>query len=289
MPAHPQARRIDRLTLIERVQLLSCAFGIQTNSQALFERLAYIIQRADQSAVPVTLRSTITVEQVGEEYRLSDESGAVDVELSVITALETLFARLHRRALESVPDHIRLHTASGLHKDRAFLMVGPKRAGKTTLALKLLFAGFDVTGDELVLLCNGEVTAFPRKFYVRDSSLSLLPPLPPVPNHTPFTNSPTEGRLIAVDPTRFGRPWKIVPSPVSTILYLEPNHGARTVTVPCPKVDMVRHVMPESTPPASARANWIGDLCGTVDRAATYTVRIGDLDSAVREIGQILG
>jgi hypothetical protein len=289
MPAHAAEGGIDHLTYVERVQLLSCAFEIRTNAQDLFERLAYIIQRADQSAVPVTLHSTITVERVGEEYRVGDETGAVDVELSAMTALETLFARLHRRALESVPDHIRLHTASGLHKDRAFLMVGPKRAGKTTLALRLLFAGFDMSGDELVLLRAGKVTAFPRKFYVRDTSLALLPPLPPVPGHTPFTNSPTEGRLIAVDPTRFGRPWKIVPSPVSTILYLEPNHGARTRAVPCPKVDMVRHVMPESTPPASARRDWIGDLCGTVDRAETVTLRIGELDSAVREIGRILG
>lgn len=289
MLADAQERRVDHLNHVERVQLLSCAFEIRTNAQDLFERLAYIIQRADQSAVPITQHSTITVEQSGEEYRINDETGAVDVELSVITALEALFARLYRRALESVPDHIRLHTASGLHKDRAFLMVGPKRAGKTTLALKLLFAGFDMTGDEIVLLRDGKVTAFPRKFYVRDTSLPLLPPLPPVPGHTPFTNSPTEGRLIALDPTRFGRPWKIVPSPVSTILYLEPNHGARTVAVRCPKVDMVRHVMPESTPPASARPGWIGDLCGMVDRAEAYTVRIGELDSAVREIGRILG
>ncbi len=289
MPEDIAGRGPDRLNHVENVRFLSCAFEIRTNSRDLHERLAYIVQRSDQKAVPLLKRCVITVLRSGEEYRICDDGGMVEVEPSLMAALESLFRRLHQRALETLPDHIRIHTASGLHQERAFLMVGPKRAGKTTLALRLLFAGFDVTGDELVLLRDGRATAFPRKFYVRNGSLGLLPPLPPVPGPTPFAMNPSEGRLIAVDPTRFGRPWTIAPAEVSTIFYLEPNHGGHTAAVPCQKVEMVRRVMTECAPPATGRPDWVSDLCRTVDRARTFTIRIGELDSAVLEVKRILG
>jgi hypothetical protein len=287
MPADPAGRGADQLTHVDRFQLLSCAFEIRTNALPLFERLAYIVQRADQSAIAVTARSTIEVLSTGEGYRIRDEEGE-DVELSLVAAVEAIFQRLHRRALASVPDHIAIHAASLMHEGRLVLLTGPKRAGKTTLALRLLFEGWEVAGDELVLLQGGWAMAFPRRFYVRDTSLSLLPQLQAVAGRPPFVASPTEGTLIAVDPTRFGRPWRIAPAPVSAILHLEPNHGGRTVARACGKVEMARRVMSECTPPASRRPDWIGDLCRTVDGATTAILQVGELDSAALVIRSIL-
>ena len=289
MPEDIAGREPDRLTHVETVRLLSCEFEIRTNSRDLYERLAYVVQRSDQNALPVAERYGISVLQSGDAFEISGDDGSPTAERSLADALEALFVRLHRRALEMLPDHIRIHAASGLHDGRAFLIVGPKRAGKTTLALRLLVAGFDIVGDELVLLRGGETTTFPRRFYVRNTTLPLLPPLPPAPGATPFTMSPSEGRLIAVDPTRFGRPWRIVAAEVSTILYLQPNHGCETFTVPCEKVEMVRRVMSECAAPPSGRKDWIADLCRTVDRARTFTVHIGTLDSAVLEVRRMLG
>jgi hypothetical protein len=99
---------------------------------------------------------------------------------------------------------------------------------------------------------------------------------------------PQEGRLIAVDPICFGRPWRIGAAPIAAILFVEPNHGARTTIVPSRKVDMVRRIVTECTPPASGRPGWLADLCRAVDHAATVIVRLGELDSAVGAIAQVL-
>lgn len=247
-----------------------------------------MVQRADQSALPIARHIGITVAENGTEFRISVDGGAPRIETSLTEALEALFSHMHQSALAALPDHIRIHAASGRHDGRAFFIVGPKRAGKTTLALRLLFAGLDILGDELVLLRNNEAITFPRRFYVRDTTLPLLPPLPAVTGMTPFTNSPSEGRLIAVDPTRFGRPWTIAPAQVSTILYLQPNHGGGTFAVPSEKVEMVRRVMSECAAPPSGRKDWIADLCRTVDQARTFTVHIGELDSAILEVRKAL-
>jgi len=287
VPEDPARRRPDHLILTERLRVLACEFEIRSNSPDFVARLNYVAQRAEQD-VPLEDRCTIEVMWTGEEYRIGDGSGEVDLELSAQIALQVLYERMHRRALSCLRDHIRIHAASGMTKRGVFLIVGPKRAGKTTLALRLLAEGYDITGDELVLLRDGQAVAFPRKFYVREGSLPLLPNVNALRASAPFVANPIEGRLIAVDPTCFDLPWRISAAPIAAILFIEPNHGARTTIVPCRKVDMVRRVVAECSPPASGRPGWMGDLCRAVDQAETVTIRLGELDSAVLAIAQIL-
>jgi hypothetical protein len=51
---------------------------------------------------------------------------------------------------------------------------------------------------------------------------------------------------------------------------------------------MLRRIIPQCTPPASKRANWIGDLSRTIDNTDTFMLRLGELDSAVLAIKEIL-
>lgn len=288
MPDHLASRGPDSLILTERLRLLACAFEIRSNSADFMARLAYIAQRAEQD-FPLARHCRMDVMWTGAEFRISgDDSGPAELELSASVALEVLYERMHRHALDRLSGHIRIHAASGLARQGAFLLVGSKRAGKTTLALRLMADAYDITGDELVLLHDGQAVAFPRKFYVRQGSLGLLPQVDALKAGLPFVVHPKEGRLVATDPTQFGRPWQIRPAPVAAIFFIEPNHGATSTILPCRKVEMVRRVIAESTPPASGRPDWIADLCRTVDRAETVTVRLGELDSAVLAIGKIL-
>ena len=287
MPEDPASRGPDHPILAERLRFLACEFEIRSNSADFIARLAYVAQRAEQKFA-LEECCTIEVMWTGEEYRISDATGEADVELSAQIALEALYHRMHRRALDRLPDHIRIHAASGMVPDGAFLIVGPKRSGKTTLAPRLIAEGYDVTGDELVLLRDGQAVAFPRKFYVRAGSLDLLPGVNALRASSPFVANPVEGRLIAVDPTSFDRPWRISAAPIAAILFVEPNHGARTTIEPCRKTDMVRRVVAECTPPASGRPGWMGDLCRAIDRAETFTIHLGELDSAALAISRVL-
>jgi hypothetical protein len=93
--------------------------------------------------------------------------------------------------------------------------------------------------------------------------------------------NPRAGGIVALDPQEFGRRWRIAPTPVSAVLYIEPNFGGRSALRCRGKVEMVRRLLPHAIPPISGRQTWLGDLCDTVNRAETVVVEHDDLDSAV--------
>ena len=128
---------------------------------------------------------------------------------------------------------------------------------------------------------DGKAVAFPRKFYVREDSIRHVPKLRIMERFAACVANPQEGRLVALDPLEFGKPWRIAPASVSTMLYIEPNHGAGTTLRRSGKVEMTRHMLLHCAPPISRRRDWLGDLCATVDQANTYVIELGDIASAV--------
>ena len=272
---------------VEHIRLLCCEFEIRTNSRELIDRLSMITQRAEQD-VPVVERCTATIYWTGEEFSINIGGVDEDFELSVTSALETLYQHLYSRAIAALPDHIRIKAASGIHAGGSFLIIGPERGGKTTLALGLMLEGLDITGDGLVLLRDGKAHAFPRKFHAREESLGLLPKLRLIDRFAGSISNPKEGRIVALDPPEFGKPWRIAPATVSTMLYIEPNFGGRSALRLSGKVEMVRRVLPHCAPPISGRRAWLGDLSATVNRADTFVMELGELDSAVAAIKNLL-
>ena len=275
------------MTYVEHIRLLSCEFEIRTNSPEIMDRLSLITPRAEQD-VPVVERCTVTVDWTGDEFRIDIDGVDEDFELTVRSALETLYQGLHRRVMAALPDHIRITAATGMHAGSTFLLVGPERAGKTTLALSLMFEGVEIIGDQLALLRDGEALAFPRKFYAREESLSRLPKLRLFDKISASIDNPQQYRVAALDPLEFGKSWRIAPAAVSVMLYIEPNFGGRSTLRPSGTLEMVRRVLPHCAPPISCRQGWLGDLCATVDRAKTFVMELGDLDPAVAAIKNLL-
>ena len=243
------------------------------------QRLRYIGHRARQD-FPLAERHWAHLHVEGPHCTLSDDSGEPSAQESDDAILGTLYQRMHRTALAALPDHIRIHAASGMTEDGLFMLVGPKRAGKTTLILHLLSRGVEVLGDELVLLNSGNAVTFPRRFFVREGSLKLLPDVAALRDSAPFVRNPEEGRMIAVDPQHLGQDWSIRPARLAHVLYIEPAHDRpQTEILPCAKIDMIRRVMVESTSPQSGRHNWIADLSASIDGARTSIVRLGGLEN----------
>jgi len=55
------------------------------------------------------------------------------------------------------------------------------------------------------------------------------------------------------------------------------------------KLDMIGRVLPQCTPPQSARPGWVADLCATINAAETALLQIGDLASATNVLRGMLG
>jgi len=265
------------------IRLLACEFEVQSNSHEVMDLLSFVTQRAEQD-VPVTHRSTITISSSDGEFAISgadiDES-----ELGVTSTVEILYETLYRQAFAAMPDHIAVRAITGMHAGHTFLIVGGKRAGKSTLAVRLALEGFNIGGDHVALVRNGSAIAFPQRFRLPPASLALMPKHPALVKY--MTSTPQEGQLIPIDPLDLGKPWRIAPAEVSCILYIEPNHGAETRIRVCGKVDMMRRVLPHCTMPVSRRADWISDLSTSINHAHTHVIDFGDLDSAVASIKDI--
>jgi len=154
--------------------------------------------------------------------------------------------------------------------------------------MHLLLAGHDIVGDELVLLNNGVGVTFPRRFYVRYPALDLLPGLAETTQGAPFVNADIQGRLLAIDPLTLGRPWRIRPAPLQAVIFIEPNHGGASTLTPSSKVEMIRRVMAQSSPPGSNRRDWVADLCASINQTETWVLSLGDLAGASEELRELI-
>lgn len=270
----------------DRIQLLSTEFTIDTDSDVL-RRIREAAPLPRQS-LAILRRRALTARQIDGEFRIAGGLNDDDFELTAFYAAENLLRRMHRDALAALPDHVRLRAAIGRSAGRTFLIAGPRDSGKTTLALRLLFEGCDVSGDELVLVDDGLAMAFPWRFRVNEPSVALLPQLRRLPAVVARKGALARDWWFATDPTDFGRSWDIAPATVSTVFYLEPNHGARSQAIETGKLDMARRLLAQATAPPSGRRGWIGEIARIVDEARTYLVQFGDLASAAVAIRKLL-
>lgn len=195
---------------------------------------------------------------------------------------------MHQHAFEALPEHSRIHAASGFAGDRFFIICGDKYAGKSTLALKLLYEGLHIVGDELVLLRGSEAVTFPRKMYMRSDCRDLIPSFKRVAEDLPFVSNETDYRIFAFDPLIIDRPWRIRPAKLGAVFYIEPNHGGRSRLRACGKLEMVQRILTQASGPISSSWNWIGDITAAVDQADSFIVDLGDLDSAAIDLKNCL-
>lgn len=283
MPEQDARRRIADLKHRIAFQILACTFEIRTDSVELVESLRYLVQQAEQD-YPVSQHHTYAVYRDDDRIAIAENMEPCDFELANASILENLFKRVHNKAFEALPNHVRIHAASGFLGDRFFIFSGDKYAGKSTLTLKLLHEGFDMLGDELVMLNHEEAVTFPRKMYVRRSCLDLLPEFRALSESLPFVSNATEPHMIAFDPLDVGKRWDIRPSPLGVVIYIESNHGGRSRLVRCGKLDMVQKIILQCTPPIAPSNEWVGAVTAAVNRADTFVLEFGDLESAVKAL-----
>jgi Flp pilus assembly protein TadD len=205
------------------VRSISREYRIRTQSVELANLLAFIEARPEIGGT-VLSPVEMAAEAVPEGFRVTLPDGE-KIERSFIEAANRLHEAVFTGVLVEAPGAPLVHGASLLREGQRFILIGPKGAGKSTLTLHLLAHGFDVEGDEHVVLRESDLIARPRRMRVKPGALPLVPELAEAVLSSPVVENPIEGRVHAVDPSIAGRPWRIRPGRADHLVFLEANHG----------------------------------------------------------------
>jgi len=149
---------------------------------------------------------------------------------------------------------------------------------------RLLFEGFRIDGDELVIVHNEKVTPFPRRFLLKESSIDLLPQVKSMIDSVPYIQADNGSKIYSFAPSDAGFSWKIETRRADFFFYLESNHGGETRVEKCPKYLMVQKVMPRTFLSNSHDHLKIGQLCRMIDHSDCYILHLGNLDGAISSV-----
>ncbi len=229
----------------------------------LQDTFRYLVVRARQ---PFDIRKTLSYEVRGTgPYDVLEEGDPLSSVPTRADVLQIVYSRVYWRVLERfiLSGWVALHAALATINGCRTMILGHMKNGKTTLAIRLLYSGHAVEGDEMVLVRNGLVLALPRAFHLRPDIGRLVPEVAGFIKDLPkgFAG-PVEN--FAFEPSEFGFHWTIAVGPVDRVVWITRNHGGETALEPRPSLATIQHLLECSGGWGEAR----GDLVRTATRLA---------------------
>ncbi|KQW78961.1 hypothetical protein ASC89_11670 [Devosia sp. Root413D1] len=202
-----------------------------------------------------------------------------------------VLSAMHRIILadlvEGEPGAPFLHGATVMIGGRRVLLVGHKGSGKSTLALHLALAGYDVEGDEHLVIRDSEVVARPRTLRVKEGSLHLVAKLPDQVWQAPSVHNWDGSIVRSISPAVGGRPWAIRPGRLDAMVFLVANHGGRSAARPIVSKDAFGRLMGEVMLPRTGVAAAAGRLRQVAVEVPAYQLLLGDLATAEWHLSSI--
>jgi hypothetical protein len=264
------------------VQVLACAFTIAAQDEEVLAHLDRQVPHAVQH-YPVSRRHRLEVRRSPDSWHVEEDGRLVRPATDARDAADALFWRMYDVSLDAMGDHTRVHAGCAGLAGRRLVAVGPAHSGKSTLMTRLLYDGFDVHCDDIVLVRRGEAVPYPRRFRVRPAALDLLPAVAAI-----APTLPVDRDCVALDPVEQGFRWEIAPGPADVVVFIQPAHGGPARVEPCPRHEMARRVMAQSNLPAGGVRDWMADVGALVDGASCHVLHSGNLDSSVAALAAIL-
>lgn len=263
--------------------MLHSSFIIRTECKSLAQGLDFITQDAQQD-FPILSESVYDIIWQDKQYQIVDNGKLCSTTQNRSILIYNLLGLIHSQVFKDITGCIRIHAGCGEYNGKRFLIVGDKGTGKTTLMTRLLFEGFRIDGDELVIVHNEKVTPFPRRFLIKESSLDLLPQVKSIIDSVPYIQADHGSKIYSFAPSDAGFSWKIETGRPNIFFYLESNHGGETRVEKCPKYLMVQKVMPRTFLSNSHDHLKIGQLCRMIDHSDCYILHVGNLNSAISSV-----
>jgi hypothetical protein len=260
---------------------------MRTTEREVFEAIRFLDCNPEIVAVP-TAESVLTVEPFRGRYRILEEGKDAAEVFDARSVVDELHSRLFWSSLGELPRAAVLHAASLRRGSRRVLIAGSQGAGKTTLALRLVRAGYELEGDEHVFLDHDGVIARPRACQVREASLALLPEAAQIIMAAPAYVDERGCTTFNVDPRLLGGSWRIEKGKVDRVIVLQPNHGGYSSLRPIPPMMVAQALIPELGMRESGRGVSIGAIAALVSRTRGFDLSLGDHPNAVKCIDRAL-
>jgi hypothetical protein len=261
---------------------------LQTTDRAVGDALGYLACAPD-IAGPAPRNVFIGVEQYRGRLRIVKEHAVVKEVLNSRAAVEFLHILLFEYSIGDRPQAPLLHAACLRRNGRRLLLAGAGGAGKSTLAVLLIDAGYAFEGDEHVFVEAEQVVVRPRACRIKESSLRLLPnAMAEVAAKSPCYHRYDGERIFNVDPRLFGSSWWIEQGSVDCIFVLRCNHGGFSSIRPMRSSAAVEFLLTETAWPTGSRAGAVAAVTALAAKAKAYEVSLGDHASAIRCINSVV-
>ncbi|HEX5587787.1 MAG TPA: hypothetical protein VFZ17_10790 [Acidimicrobiia bacterium] len=221
----------------------------------------------------------------GDEWLVTEEGDELARVADAAAAAEAVYVRMHRRAFElaSRRGWSRVHGSTVDLDGHRVVLVGRAGVGKTTLALRLLYDGADVQGDESVLVrADGTSLAVPRAFHVKAGTDVFVPEL------RALAPLPTVEDVRVVDPRRARSPWVLTEAPVAHVVLLERGSGRVPSIEAVGGAELLEELVQQSFPLTEGKAGLVRTLVGALSRARGHRVTGGDPAATVSALRAVL-
>jgi hypothetical protein len=158
------------------IELLGVPVRIAAQEEELRARLALCYGRSRSAPSARALEASLT--HAREGYRIAVDTRAERVEQDPTEALRALNHELLQALMLRCRGHYFVHAAVVVWQDRALVLPGLSRAGKSTLALALVLEGARYLSDEVLCFTRaGLAEPLPRALKIRDECVAYFPEL----------------------------------------------------------------------------------------------------------------
>ena len=264
---------------------LDCRFTLRAPDQSVFDAIRYLDCTPEVTGPPPR-EVTIVIEPTPTHYRIVEDGILLQEVRGARAVIHCLHAHLFRRSLADRPGAALLHAACLRRNGRRLLLAGTKSAGKTTFAVALTRAGYEIEGDEHVFINGDGVVARPRGCRVKEPALAVLAEiagdLAAAIAASPSYTDEIYGTIFNVDPRALGSTWRIETGQVDLVIVLQPNHGGCSSIRPLPPTALVRSLIPEIGLRETGHGASIAAVAALAGRAKAFGLSLGDHASATR-------
>ncbi len=229
----------------------------------------------------------IPIEEVQGFYRMSLPNG-VDTEGTSSHCLDYINGLMRWDMMQHHAGSPLLHSASIRHDGRRYAIMGPKGAGKSTLTLHLLCAGYAVEGDEHIVVGRDEAIAFPRTLRIKPPSFGIVQTSIDIETVPKFTDQ--DGVTVySLAPARIQKEWSISAGRIDALIFIEPNHGGRSVSFPIDTDAAFEMLLRNAYYTSSNVAPMVTRLSILAANTPRFMLRLGDLTGAEKHLRMIGG